>query len=95
MLLSPEQIIQKLHAYRGWEYKDDAVSKTYRFADFMAVLDLVNKVAIIAEEAGHHPDILIQYNAVTFALTTHDEDGVTEKDIKLIREIERQAIMLV
>ena len=43
----------------------------------------VNRVAELAEEAGHHPDIDIRYNRVRLALVTHDADGLTSKDFDL------------
>jgi 4a-hydroxytetrahydrobiopterin dehydratase len=51
-------------------------------------MNLVNRVADLAEEANHHPDILISYNQVTFTLTTHDAGGITEKDFDLAQRIE-------
>ena len=52
-------------------------------------MEFVNKVAELAEAAGHHPDIDIRYNRVRLGLTTHDAGGITEKDINLAQEIER------
>ena len=48
----------------------------------------VNRVADLAEAAGHHPDIDIRYNRVRIGLTTHDEGGVTDKDLRLAGQIE-------
>jgi 4a-hydroxytetrahydrobiopterin dehydratase len=48
----------------------------------------VNKVAILAEKADHHPDILIQYKNVTLTLSTHSQGGLTGKDFKLAGEID-------
>jgi 4a-hydroxytetrahydrobiopterin dehydratase len=46
-------------------------------------------VAKLAEAANHHPDILIKYGKVRLALTTHDEGGLTDKDFKLARKINK------
>lgn len=92
MIIPDEKIIEKLQAFTGWEFKDSQLVKTYRFADFMAALQFVNKVAIISESADHHPDIHIHYNQVTLITSTHSENGVTEKDFSLIKQIEQTAV---
>jgi 4a-hydroxytetrahydrobiopterin dehydratase len=57
----------------------------------MSVIGLVNRVAQAAEGANHHPDILIQYNKVTFTLITHDDAGITNRDFDLAARIEALA----
>jgi 4a-hydroxytetrahydrobiopterin dehydratase len=86
--LSAEQITEKLKALPGWEYKNNAISKMFKFKEFMSGIEFVNKVAEIAEAADHHPDITINYTRVTFSCSTHDAGGVTEKDFKLANNIE-------
>jgi 4a-hydroxytetrahydrobiopterin dehydratase len=54
----------------------------------MPAMAFVNKVAILAEAANHHPDITINYRRVHLLLTTHDSGGLTERDFKLAREID-------
>jgi len=51
----------------------------------------VNAVAVLAEKAGHHPDIDIRWNKVTLALTTHDQGGLTEKDFALAKKFDTAA----
>jgi len=91
--LSDEAIQKKLEAFRGWEVVDGQLQKTYSFNNFMTALDLVNKVALVAEHHNHHPDILIKYSKVTFMLSTHDEHGITDKDFQMVREIEQLAAL--
>jgi 4a-hydroxytetrahydrobiopterin dehydratase len=86
--LSPEQIKEKLNALPGWEYKDNAISRTFKFKEFLNGIEFVQKVAEIAEGADHHPDITINYTRVTFTNSTHDQGGVTDKDFKLAENIE-------
>ncbi len=86
--LSPEQIAEKLKALPGWQYKDNAISKLFRFKEFMDGIRFVDRVAQIAEAADHHPDISISYTRVTFTCSTHREGGVTEKDLRLAHSIE-------
>ncbi len=54
----------------------------------MDAIGFVNRIAQAAEKAGHHPDITINYNVVSIALSTHSEGGVTEKDFELAKEID-------
>ena len=86
--LSADEIAEKLKSLPGWEYKDNALLKTFRFKEFLHGIEFVQKVAEIAEAADHHPDIHINYTRVTFSCTTHSEGGVTEKDFKLAENIE-------
>jgi 4a-hydroxytetrahydrobiopterin dehydratase len=86
--LSPNQIKQELQTLPGWELKDDAIGKMFRFNEFLEGIEFVNRVAPIAEADDHHPDIHINYTRVSFICSTHSEGGVTEKDVKLARQIE-------
>lgn len=90
MKLSSEQVTEKLKAFRGWELAGDKIEKTYRLSDFIKVVEIVNKIAIVAEHANHHPDISIHdYNQLTISLSTHDAGGVTQLDLNLAKEIEQ------
>src|SRR4051812_20051456 len=86
--LSAEQIAEKLKSLPGWEYQNNAISKMFRFDEYLSGIEFVQKVAEIAEGADHHPDITINYTRVTFSCSTHDSGGVTEKDFKLAENIE-------
>jgi 4a-hydroxytetrahydrobiopterin dehydratase len=67
----------------GWSIVDDALEREFRFADFRAAMDFVNRVAEVAEEANHHPDIAISYNRVTLRWWTHSAGGITARDAEL------------
>lgn len=86
--LSVDEITAKLKSLPGWDYKDNAISKLYRFKEFMDGIGFIQRVAAIAEAADHHPDIHVNYVRVTFICSTHDAGGVTEKDFKLAGDIE-------
>ncbi len=86
--LGTEQIARELKSLPGWESKDNAISKLYRFNEFLDGIKVINQVAQVAEAADHHPDIHIGYTRVRFVCSTHSDGGVTEKDLKLAREIE-------
>lgn len=87
--LSADKIEQELKSLQGWEFKDNSISKLFRFNEFMDGIRFVNQVAPIAEADDHHPDIHINYTRVTFVCSTHTDGGVTEKDLKLARQIEQ------
>ncbi len=87
--LSDGQIAEKLKALSGWEYKDNAITKLFRFKQFMDGIEFIDRIARIAEAADHHPDITINYTRIRFACSTHSEGGVTDKDFKLAAEIEQ------
>lgn len=67
----------------GWSEIGDALEREFRFADFRAAIDFVNRVAEVAEEANHHPDIAISYNRVTLRWWTHTAGGITDRDREL------------
>ena len=50
-------------------------------------MEFVNKIAVAAEAANHHPDIAISYNKVTLALVSHDSGGITQRDIRMAGKI--------
>lgn len=89
--LSKQEIQQKLKAMQLWGYQGKAIHKKYTFKSFVPAIGFVNKVAEAAEIAGHHPDIIIQYNVVGVSLSTHSEGGVTDKDFELARQIDGMA----
>jgi 4a-hydroxytetrahydrobiopterin dehydratase len=86
--LEKAEIERRLGALPGWEFKDEAISKLYRFKEFMDGIKFLNRVAEMAEAADHHPDVKINYTRITFGCSTHDQGGVTEKDFKLASQIE-------
>jgi 4a-hydroxytetrahydrobiopterin dehydratase len=88
VVLSENEIQEKLKSLENWQLKGKEIVKLYIHKDFVDAVAFVNKVAILAEKANHHPDILIKYNKVTLSLSTHSEGGVTDKDINLAKQIE-------
>ena len=88
--LSPDQITTQLKSLPGWERKGEAIAKQYTFKEFMDGIRFLNRIAEIAEQMDHHPDVTINYRRITFALSTHDQGGITGKDFKLAEAIERE-----
>jgi 4a-hydroxytetrahydrobiopterin dehydratase len=75
----------------GWTAEGDAITKTFRFQDFIGSVNFVNALAEVAEEMQHHPDIDIRYNKVTLHLGTHSAGGVTQNDVTLARHADHRA----
>ncbi len=69
----------------GWTQSEgrDAIEKSFRFDDFGAAWAFMSRVALQAEAWDHHPEWFNVYNRVDVVLTTHDADGVSEKDVAL------------
>jgi len=63
--------------------------KVFRFPDFKQALDFVNRAGAIAEEQGHHPDILLAWGKAEVTIYTHKIDGLTESDFVLAAKINR------
>ena len=70
---------------QGWQLDSSSgeISHEYKFEDFIGAMAFVNKLATIAEEIQHHPDILIRYNRVRLSVVTHDANGLTDLDFQL------------
>lgn len=75
-------------ARKGWAHAGEIIEKTYEFESFVPAVEFVNRVAGLAEDANHHPDIDIRYNRVRIGLATHDAGGITEKDTGLAERID-------
>lgn len=86
--LSEDQVKVFLNMIPNWKFENDMLVKVFQLQDFNAALALVGKVAQLAAEADHHPDILIQYNKVSLMLTTHASGGITGKDFSLAQQID-------
>jgi 4a-hydroxytetrahydrobiopterin dehydratase len=67
----------------GWQELEGALQREFRFKDFAQAIDFVNRVAEVAEEAHHHPDIAVHWNRVTLRLWTHTAGAVTDRDVEL------------
>ena len=78
----------------GWQVaagEREALTRTYRFADFNTAFGFMTRTAIRAEQLDHHPEWFNVYNRVEVILTTHDAGGVTELDVKLARFMDEAA----
>ena len=77
----------------GWSLEKDgkALSRRFEFKDFSAAFAFLTRVAMHAEKVDHHPEFTNVWNRVDFRLTSHDADGVTQRDLKLAEAINRLA----
>ena len=72
----------------SWIEKDNALQRTFEFANFIEAFSFMTKVAILAEKQNHHPEWINVYNRVEMKLSTNDAGGiVTDKDRKLAQAI--------
>ena len=87
-LLTEEALAAELVTVPDWAHVGDNITRTVTRADFRAAMLYVGAIAYLAEEAAHHPDILIQWNRVTLTLSTHSAGGLTGNDFGLARAID-------
>jgi 4a-hydroxytetrahydrobiopterin dehydratase len=81
------KIKEHLPLVENWLLVGDQIKRDFKFENFKEAIDFVNKVAKIAEDEGHHPDIYIFYNKVNLSLSTHAAKGLTENDFILAAKI--------
>ena len=79
-----------LQALGNWSLHPtrDAITRTFRFKDFSAAWGFMSRCALAAEAQDHHPEWFNVYNRVDVLLTTHDADGVSERDVRLARTMD-------
>jgi 4a-hydroxytetrahydrobiopterin dehydratase len=85
--LSTSEIEAILAEHIEWRLEGGALVRAWTFRDFVEAILFVNRVAALADEANHHPDIDIRYNKVRLSLVSHDEGGITDRDAALIARI--------
>ena len=86
--LSDLEIQRALGGLAGWSRRGDTLTKTFSFDRFPDGIAFVDRVAKIAEDMNHHPDIDIRYTKVAMTLSTHDAGGITQSDLDLAGRID-------
>jgi len=86
--LAQNEIEAALRGLPGWSIRNGMLVKTYKHETFPEAIVFVNAVAHLAELANHHPDIDVRYTDITLSLVTHDQGGLTERDVDLARQVE-------
>jgi 4a-hydroxytetrahydrobiopterin dehydratase len=72
----------------GWEYNENAIHTTLEFNDFKDAFSVMTRIAFEAEKMSHHPDWSNVYKTLNISLTTHDANGLTDKDFELAKIID-------
>lgn len=87
--LADQERVEALAALRGWTQEPgrDALVQTFNFPDFVTAFAFMTAVALEAEKADHHPEWSNVYGRVSILLTTHDANGLSERDTKLAAKI--------
>lgn len=91
-LLDDDAITSALDALPGWERDGDALVRSAKLPSFLAAIGVVDRVAAIAEERDHHPDIDIRWRTLTFRCSTHSAGGITDLDAALAAAISDQVM---
>lgn len=85
--LSPSTTSEALKLLKHWQHdaQRSAISRQFVFADFAQAFAFMTQIAIQAEKQNHHPEWFNVYNRVNITLTTHDVNGLSQRDIELAR----------
>ncbi|GAA5126945.1 4a-hydroxytetrahydrobiopterin dehydratase [Haloechinothrix salitolerans] len=87
-LLADDQIAEAKAARPHWDVVGAAFVRTVELASFPQAIEAVNRVAEIAEDMNHHPDIDIRWRTLKFSVSTHSKGGITSNDVALIDRID-------
>ena len=87
-ILEQQEISPLLAEHPEWTGGAEHLTREFTATDFPAAIAVVDKVAVIAEELNHHPDIDVRWRTLRFRLSTHSAGGVTRLDLELARRIE-------
>ena len=86
--LTEQEIEKKLLRNPDWDYFDNAIHAEFEFENFKDCFSAMSRIAFECEALNHHPDWSNVYNVLSISLSTHDANGVTNKDFKLAEAIE-------
>ncbi len=86
--LTDIEVATALNDLTGWAVVDGKLHKEFKFKNFVQAFGFMTSVALLAEQADHHPEWFNVYNKVVIDLTTHEADGLTERDTALAAKIE-------
>jgi 4a-hydroxytetrahydrobiopterin dehydratase len=91
-VLSDEDVEARLGQLDGdWEKYGNSLRREFKFGDFTAAVDFVNRLTPVANELNHHPDLFITWGLVRVSLISHSEHGITEKDFELAKKLDELA----
>lgn len=81
----------QLRSVPKWGLDQDKLYREFKFGNFVEAFGFMSRVALLAEKADHHPEWFNVYNTVRIWLTTHDADGISERDFRLASAIDKLA----
>jgi 4a-hydroxytetrahydrobiopterin dehydratase len=87
--LTAAEIEEVLKTNPEWKLQQGKLVREWTFKDFVEAIAFVNRVAGIAEAAGHHPDIDVRYNHVLLGLVSHDAGGITTRDAAMASQLSK------
>ena len=90
--LTKTEVTQKLKRLSGWKIVKcrNAITKTFKFKDFIQAFGWMTAMAIYAEKKDHHPEWFNVYSTVVVTLSTHDSGGVTKLDLEMAQEMNKK-----
>lgn len=88
-VLSEEEVNEKIEELGIWGVVNDKLATRIEFDNYKEAVFFANTVYALAEKQYHHPKVTVEWGAVNIDITTHEEDGLTEKDFELAEEIEK------
>ena len=88
--LNIEEVLKNLNSWKVSNDEREAITKDLKFSDFKSAFSFMTSIALKAEEIGHHPEWFNVYNKVTITLTTHDIQGLSDKDVILGQFIDNE-----
>ena len=86
--LSPDEISAALHGLPEWSGDGDGVRRTVELPTFRDAVDAIVRIADVADEMDHHPDVDLRWRTLHLTLVSHSAGGVTELDLELARRID-------
>jgi len=86
--LSDLEVQRALGTLPGWSRRGDVLTKTFAFDRFVDGIRFIDRLARVADDMNHHPDVDIRYTKITIMLSTHDAGGITQADLRLAEKIE-------
>ena len=89
--LSADQLNAALKELSNWELKEEKLHRELQFSNFVQAWGFMSQVAIHAEKANHHPEWFNVWNKVIIDLTTHEAEGISQRDIDLAQKIDEIA----
>ncbi|MEZ4553283.1 MAG: 4a-hydroxytetrahydrobiopterin dehydratase [Dehalococcoidia bacterium] len=89
--MTDDQLVDALATLPAWQQQGEELVRELTFRDSVEAIGFVVQVAALQERADHHATITNTYNNVRLALTSHDEGGITDRDVALARDIEERA----